>query len=68
VFWAGQVLLQAIPDCDLGESLASILRLEQLQYDAFFPGHGPVTLTGGRQHVEMAAKTIRSLGLPRNIV
>lgn len=68
VFWAGQVLLQAIPDCDLGESLASILRLEQLPFEAFFPGHGPVTLAGGRQHVEMAAKAIRNLGLPRNIV
>lgn len=68
VFWAGQLLLQAIADCDLGQSLASIQLLDGLSFDAFLPGHGPVTLSGGRQHVEMAAKTIRNLGVPRNIV
>jgi glyoxylase-like metal-dependent hydrolase (beta-lactamase superfamily II) len=68
VFWAGQILLQAIPDCDLQAALASVLRLEQLDFDAFLPGHGAVTLAGGHQHVEMAAKTVRSLAIPRNLV
>jgi glyoxylase-like metal-dependent hydrolase (beta-lactamase superfamily II) len=68
VFWAGQILLQAIPDCDLQAALASVLRLEQLEFDAFLPGHGAVTLTGGHQHVEMAAKTIRGLAVPRNLI
>jgi glyoxylase-like metal-dependent hydrolase (beta-lactamase superfamily II) len=68
VFWAGQLLLQAIPDCDLGQSFSSVLRQEALDFDAFLPGHGAITLKGGRQHVEAAAKTIRNLGVPRNIV
>lgn len=68
VFWAGQILLQAIPDCDLQAALASVLKLEQLDFDAFLPGHGAVTLSGGHQHVELAAKTVRNLAIPRNLV
>ena len=68
VFWTGQILLQAIPDCDLQDTLGSVLKLEQLDFEALMPGHGAITLSGGHQHVEMAAKTIRSLGIPRNIV
>jgi glyoxylase-like metal-dependent hydrolase (beta-lactamase superfamily II) len=68
VFWAGQILLQAIPDCDLQAALNSVLKLEKLEFDAFLPGHGALTLSGGHQHVELAAKTIRALGIPRNIV
>jgi glyoxylase-like metal-dependent hydrolase (beta-lactamase superfamily II) len=68
LFWAGQILLQAIPDCDLQASLASVLKLEGLGFDAFLPGHGAITLSGGHLHVELAAKTIRSLAIPRNLV
>jgi len=68
VFWSGQILLQAIPDCDLQAAIASVLKLEQLDFDAFLPGHGALTVSGGHQHVELAAKTIRGLGIPRNIV
>jgi glyoxylase-like metal-dependent hydrolase (beta-lactamase superfamily II) len=68
VFWAGQILLQAIPDCDLQASLASVLKIEQLEFDAFLPGHGAVTLSGGHLHVDLAAKTIRGLAIPRNLV
>lgn len=68
VFWAGQILLQAIPDCDLQAALASVLKLEQLEFDAFLPGHGALTLTGGHLHVELAAKKVRSLAIPGNLV
>jgi glyoxylase-like metal-dependent hydrolase (beta-lactamase superfamily II) len=68
VFWTGQILLQAIPDCDLQAALGSVLKLEQLDFETLLPGHGAITLSGGHQHVEMAAKTIRSLGIPRNLV
>ena len=68
VFWSGQILLQAVPDCDLQASLASVLKLERLEFDAFLPGHGAITLSGGHLHVELAAKAIRSLGIPRNLV
>ena len=68
VFWAGQILLQAIPDCDLQAALASVLKLEKLEFDAFLPGHGAITLAGGHLHVELAAKAVRSLAVPRNIV
>lgn len=68
VFWAGQILMQAIPDCDLQAALASVLKLELLQFDAFLPGHGAITVAGGHQHVELAAKTVRNLAVPRNLV
>jgi glyoxylase-like metal-dependent hydrolase (beta-lactamase superfamily II) len=68
VFWTGQILLQAIPDCDLQAALGSVLKLEQLDFETLLPGHGAFTLSGAHQHVEMAAKTIRSLGIPRNLV
>ena len=68
VFWAGQILLQAVPDCDLQASLASVLALEKEEFDAFLPGHGAVTVSDGHQHVKMAADRIRALGLPRNLV
>ena len=68
VFWAGQILLQAIPDCDLQASLASVLKLEPLQFEAFLPGHGAINVAGGHLHVELAAKVIRNLAVPRNLI
>lgn len=68
LFWGGQILLQAIPDCDLQASVASIRRLAELEFDALLPGHGPVTVQGGHAHAAMALEKIEALGVPRNLL
>ena len=67
VFAMGRILLQAIPDCDLGASLASIRRMNALEFDALLPGHGPIALTGGHGHVAAAVATIDRLAVPVRI-
>jgi glyoxylase-like metal-dependent hydrolase (beta-lactamase superfamily II) len=68
VFANGEILLQAIPDCDLGASLASVQRLAALEFEALLPGHGPIVASGGRAHVAIAASAIERLAVPRNLV
>jgi glyoxylase-like metal-dependent hydrolase (beta-lactamase superfamily II) len=68
VFWSGQILMQATADCDLPAMVASIRRLHGLEFDAFLPGHGAITLKGGHMHVDMAVAAVDRLGVPRNIV
>jgi glyoxylase-like metal-dependent hydrolase (beta-lactamase superfamily II) len=63
VFADGRVILQDIPDCSLAESLASIRRLAELEFDSFLPGHGRFTLSRGSRHVE-AAMVFARQGLP----
>lgn len=68
VFANGKILLQAIPDCDLGATLASIRRLAALEFDALLPGHGPIVLSGGAAHVAGAAAAIDRLAVPGSLV
>ncbi len=68
VFWAGRVLLQAVPDCDLQASLDSVRTLASLEYEAFLPGHGAVTANGGAMHPRMALAEIDGLGVPKGIL
>ena len=68
VFAGGRIQLQAIPDCDLQKSLASIRRMHQLHFDALLPGHGAVALMGGRDHVRIAIDAIDRLAVPANLV
>jgi glyoxylase-like metal-dependent hydrolase (beta-lactamase superfamily II) len=68
VFAGGRVLLQAIPDCDLAASLASIRRLADLSFDALLPGHGSIALTGGGAHTAAAMAAIDRLAVPASLV
>jgi glyoxylase-like metal-dependent hydrolase (beta-lactamase superfamily II) len=68
LFWAGRILLQAVPDCDLQESIASVERLAALDFDAFLPGHGAVTVAGGSLHPALAKGEIERLGIPKGIL
>lgn len=68
VFAMGKIFLQAIPDCDLQASLATIGSLAELEFDALLPGHGPIALRDGRAHVDMAAQAIAQLGVPPSLV
>ncbi len=68
VFWAGRILLQAVPDCDLQESLDSVSRLAALEFEAFFPGHGAITVRGGSVHPRTAQTEIDKLAIPKGII
>lgn len=67
VFALGRVLLQAVPDCDLAQSAASIRKLMALDFDALLPGHGAVALRDGRDHVAMAIAALDALRVPPNL-
>lgn len=68
VFWAGRILLQAVPDCDLQASLESVRRLATLEFEAFLPGHGAITLRGGGVHPRSAQAEIDKLAVPKGII
>lgn len=68
LFWAGRILLQAVPDCDLGESLESIRRMASLEFEAFLPGHGSLAVNGGQVHAAMAKAEIDGLGVPKSLL
>ena len=68
LFWAGRILLQSVPDCDLQQSLASIERMAEADFAAFFPGHGALTVTGGAVHATMAKAEIDNLGVPKSLL
>ena len=68
LFAGGRLLLQATHDCDLQQSLASVRTLSQLDFDSLLPGHGPLALTGGRDHARTALAIIDALGIPPGLV
>ena len=68
LFWAGRILLQSVPDCDLQKSLASIERMAATSFEAFLPGHGALTVANGQAHVAMAKAEIDNLGVPKNLL
>lgn len=68
VFAGGKILLQAIPDCDLGQTLASIRRLGETPFDALLPGHGGIVLRDGSAHVASAVAAIERLSVPPSLV
>lgn len=68
IFWAGKILLQAVPDCDLQASIESLRRLALLEFEGFYPGHGAITISGGSVHTEMARSEIDSLSVPGSII
>lgn len=67
VFAGGKLLLQATSDCDLQQSLASVMRVGTLDFDSLLPGHGPICLRNGKQHVDLAIATIHGAGVPGNL-
>jgi hydroxyacylglutathione hydrolase len=61
----GTIILQNIPDCDIGAYVTTIERLSSLEFDALLPGHLGITLSGGHRHVDKAIEKIRVGRLPR---
>jgi hydroxyacylglutathione hydrolase len=68
VFHGGTILLQNIHDCSIEEYAASVFKVAELDFDAFFPGHFAFSLRDGKRHVLAAASAFRQLGVPRNVL
>ena len=68
LFANGRILLQSIPDCDLGQSIASLRRIAALGFRALLPGHGAISLTDGPAHAAAALAAVDRLAVPPNLV
>ncbi|HKG27127.1 MAG TPA: MBL fold metallo-hydrolase [Thermomicrobiales bacterium] len=66
VFFGGTILLQNIPDCSIQLYGESVRKLAEVEFDAFLPGHGPISLRNGKRHIDHAAALFAKLGVPRN--
>ena len=66
--FGGLISLQNIPGADLACYSRSVLALESLPVDCFFPGHGCFSLSGGQRHISIAASAFKQLGIPKNAI
>jgi glyoxylase-like metal-dependent hydrolase (beta-lactamase superfamily II) len=56
----GLVLLQAIPDCSLAETIATVERLAALDVDVLLPGHFQLRMSNGRDDIAKCVQRIKS--------
>jgi glyoxylase-like metal-dependent hydrolase (beta-lactamase superfamily II) len=68
VFAGGTIFLQNVPDCSIHAYSESVRKLNQLEFDAFLPGHLSISLRDGKRHVSAAAAQFAKLMIPRNLV
>lgn len=68
VFHMGRVVLQNIHDCRIDAYNRSVQKIAALDFDALLPGHVQISLRSGKDHVDMAAKAFRQLGVPPNLI
>jgi glyoxylase-like metal-dependent hydrolase (beta-lactamase superfamily II) len=68
VFAGGTILAQNIPDCSIQAYAESARKLNELEFDAFLPGHLSIALRDGKRHVSAAAAQFAKLMVPRNFV
>lgn len=68
VFAGGTIFLQNVPDCSLQDYAASVKKLNELDFEAFLPGHLSISLRDGKRHVSAAAAQFEKLMVPRNLI
>lgn len=66
VFYGGTIIAQNIHDCSIQKYSASTLRMAEVNFDAFLPGHFAISLTNGKRHIDQAAHQFRQLMIPKN--
>lgn len=64
VFWNGRILLQNLPDVDIGAYAQSMARLAELEFSALLPGHSGISLEHGKRHVLAALQSFDNIGIP----
>jgi hydroxyacylglutathione hydrolase len=67
VFFGGTIALQNIPDCSIQRYGESVHKLAGVEFDAFLPGHGPISLRNGKRHIDAAAAQFAKLMVPRGM-
>lgn len=67
LFALGKIYIQNIWDCSIQDYAFSIAKLNTLQIDRLFPGHGPCVLSRGQEHVERAHQCFERLEIPPNL-
>lgn len=65
---SGRIRLQAVQDCDIEASHASVGRLAVLKFQAFFLGHCDITFRGESILPRMAQGEIDKLAIPEGIL
>lgn len=68
LFLGGRILLSAIYDCSVSDYLNSLRKLEHLEFDGLFPGHGLWAVKGGQSHLRKALEALDRLLLPQNFI
>src|SRR5690606_7654808 len=61
VFYGGTIIAQNIHDCSIQKYAASTLKMAEVEFDAFLPGHLSISLSNGKRHVDQAAAQFRQL-------
>lgn len=64
VFWNGRILLQNLPDVDIGAYARSMAKVADLEFSALLPGHSGVSLEHGKRHVLAALQSFENIGVP----
>ena len=64
----GQIVLQAIDDCSVSDSVMSIEALERTKPDLLLAGHLAPVLRDGHRHIEFALARVRRGLLPEQLV
>jgi glyoxylase-like metal-dependent hydrolase (beta-lactamase superfamily II) len=64
----GQIVLQAIDDCSVSDSVMSIEALEPTKPDLLLAGHLAPVLRDGHRHIEFALSRVRRGLLPHQLV
>lgn len=67
VFHGGRIALLNTPDCSLDEYRSTMAALAERPVDALLPGHGALAMSGGAEHIQVAAQAFQSLILPESI-
>ncbi len=68
LFSGGRILLSTVYDCNVGDYVSSLRRLERLEFDGLFPGHGLWSVKGGSKHMKKATDALHRLLLPPNFI
>ena len=67
IFHGGRIILQNTYDCRVPETIASIRRLSEFDFDVLLPGHLLFSLNNGKQHVDMACEVLDRMGCPPSV-
>ncbi|RKX41874.1 MAG: hypothetical protein DRP33_04700 [Thermotogae bacterium] len=68
VFYDGVVGLLNIDTCDLSSYRKSIRKLDGLDVDMLFPGHGIFPVSRGQSHIDKAIDAMKRLQIPKNFI